>query len=49
MIIVSVTEAKKQLSKLLDAVDIGEKVIITRHGKPIVKMVLRTANPFTPA
>lgn len=38
---VSVAEAKAQLSSLLDAVEGGEPVVITRRGKPIAEMVPR--------
>lgn len=33
-----VTEAKAQLSKLLDAVERGERVVISRAGKPIAEL-----------
>jgi len=36
-----VAEAKAQLSSLLDAVEGGEPVLITRRGKPIAAMVPR--------
>lgn len=32
-------EAKTKLSELLDLVEKGEEVVITRHGKPIAKLV----------
>lgn len=32
---VSVTEARREWSKLLAAVEAGESVIITRYGKPV--------------
>lgn len=32
-------EAKTHLSKLLDRVVRGENLIITRHGKPVAKLV----------
>lgn len=38
---VTVAEAKAQLSSLLDAVEGGEPVVITRRGKPIAQMVPR--------
>jgi len=31
--------AKAQFAELLDAVERGERVVITRHGKPIVDMM----------
>lgn len=36
---VSITEAKRQLSKLLRAVESGEQVIITRRGKPVAQLL----------
>ena len=41
MIQVSVAEAKTQLSSLLDAVEDGQSVVITRRGKPIADLVPR--------
>ena len=32
-------EAKTQLSNLLDVVERGEEVLITRHGKPVARLV----------
>jgi len=32
-------EAKNKLSMLLDCVEQGEEVLITRHGKPIARLV----------
>ena len=32
-------EAKNRLSELLVAVENGEEVIITRHGRPVAKLV----------
>ena len=34
----SVAEAKNQLSRLIDRALKGEKVIITRHGHPVVEI-----------
>ncbi len=36
---VSVGEARDRLTQLLKAVEDGQKVTITRNGKPIVEMV----------
>jgi prevent-host-death family protein len=36
---VGTLEAKNQLSALLDLVARGEDVLITRHGKPIARLV----------
>ena len=35
----TVTEAKANFSQLLDAVEQGETVIITRHGKKIARII----------
>ena len=32
-------QAKNQLGALLDQVEQGEEIIITRHGKPVAKLV----------
>jgi prevent-host-death family protein len=39
MISVGAFEAKTHLSALLDRVAGGEEVIITRHGKPVARLV----------
>lgn len=36
---INVLEAKNQLSRLLVAAERGEKVIIARHGKPVVRLM----------
>ena len=36
----SVAEAKARLSELLDAVEAGETVSITRRGKPVARLVV---------
>ena len=41
MMQVTVAEAKTQLSSLLDAVEAGQAVVITRRGKPIAELVAR--------
>ena len=40
---VTVAEAKAQLSSLLDAVEQGQPVVITRRGKAIAELVPRQA------
>ncbi len=37
--VISVAEAKNNLTKLLQAVERGERITISRHGKPIVDLV----------
>ena len=36
---VGVYDAKTQLPRLLDEVEHGETIMITRHGKPVAKLV----------
>jgi prevent-host-death family protein len=38
MVTVTVVEAKAHLSELLDKVEAGEQVVITRHGKPVANI-----------
>ncbi|HUI95048.1 MAG TPA: type II toxin-antitoxin system prevent-host-death family antitoxin [Xanthobacteraceae bacterium] len=38
MVIVTLVEAKAHLSELLDRVESGEEVVITRRGRPVAKM-----------
>ena len=40
MITVGAFEAKTHLSTLLERVSQGEEVVITRHGKPVARLVL---------
>ena len=35
---VGLFEAKTQLSKLVDRVEAGEEIAVTRHGKPVAKL-----------
>ena len=44
---VGIFEAKAHLPALLDEVEKGGEVTITRHGKPVAKLV-RTVAEFTP-
>lgn len=36
-------EAKNKLGMLLDRVEHGEEIIITRHGRPVARLVPNTA------
>ena len=36
---VGIFEAKAQLSQLVQAVEDGEEVVLTRHGKPVARLV----------
>jgi prevent-host-death family protein len=38
-------EAKTRLSELLDRVEAGEEVVISRHGRPIARLTPITASP----
>ncbi len=38
MVTVNLAHAKAHLSELLDKVESGEEVIITRHGRPVAHM-----------
>jgi prevent-host-death family protein len=38
---VSIAEAKNRLPELIRAVEEGEKVVITRHGKPVAQITPR--------
>jgi prevent-host-death family protein len=40
---VPINEAKTRLSALIHAVEQGEDVVLTRHGKPVVRLVAETA------
>jgi len=44
---VGIFEAKTHLSSLLDEVEKGGEVTITRHGKPVAKLVQATSE-FSP-
>ncbi len=39
MIVVSAFEAKTHMGKLLDRVVAGEEIVITRHDKPVARIV----------
>ena len=38
---IQASQAKAQFAELLDQVERGETVVITRHGKPIARLVRR--------
>jgi prevent-host-death family protein len=42
MVEVGAFEAKTHLSQLLDQVERGETVVITRHGRPVARLVPMT-------
>jgi prevent-host-death family protein len=42
-------EAKTHLSALLDRVEHGEEVVITKHGRPVARLLPVQPTPPTPA
>ena len=36
---ITIGEASRNVSKLIEAAERGEQVVITRRGKPVVKMI----------
>jgi prevent-host-death family protein len=40
---VPIHQAKSQLSELIRAVEQGEDVVLTRHGKPVARLVAESA------
>ena len=42
MLVIGAFEAKNKLGTLLDRVQQGEEIIITRHGKPVARLVPNT-------
>ena len=49
MLEVNVKNARSNLSSLLDRVEAGEEIIITRRGKKVAKMVLPQAEDHLPS
>lgn len=47
MVTVNLAQAKARLSELLDKVETGEEVIITRHGRPVAHLSA-AVRPKTP-
>ena len=39
MIVVNISQAKSQLSRLLRRVEAGEEVVIARRGEPVARLV----------
>ena len=50
MVTVNLARAKAHLSELLDKVEAGEEVVITRHGRPVAHLssVFRPKQPLRP-
>ena len=42
---VSIYEAKTGFSRLIDAVEAGQEVVIARHNKPVARIVAVTRTP----
>lgn len=49
MATVAAFEAKTHFSALLDRVERGEEIVITRHGKPVAKLVSSSTNVEDPS
>lgn len=49
MLQVAVNQAKNQLSALIHAAEEGEEVVLTRHGKPVVRLVAEASNAAKPS
>ncbi len=48
MLEISVKEARKNLSMLLDKVEHGDEIVITRRGKRVAKLITPTQNENLP-
>ena len=50
MVTVNLSQAKANLSELIDKVEKGEGVVITRHGKPVARLsaVAQPKKPLRP-
>ena len=42
---IGICDARARLSELVARVEAGEEVLLTRHGRPVVRMVAATAGP----
>lgn len=49
MLQVAVNQAKNQLSALIHAAEGGEEVVLTRHGKPVVRLVAELGSAKQPS
>ena len=38
MVTVNLAQAKARLSELLDKIEMGESIVITRHGRPVAHL-----------
>lgn len=39
MVSVNIYDAKTQLSQLINRVELGEEIVISRHGRPVARLV----------
>lgn len=42
---ISVTEARARLSELMRRAEAGEEIVLTRHGKPVARIVPASPQP----
>ena len=42
---IGIYDARARLSELIERVEAGEEVVLTRRGRPVVRMVAATAGP----
>lgn len=45
---ISVSDAKGKLAELVRRAEAGDEIILTRHGQPVVRLVLVTMKPSGP-
>ena len=43
MVNIAIAEAKNHLSELISRVEAGEEIAVTRHGKPVARLVAMQA------
>jgi prevent-host-death family protein len=43
MVTVNLAQAKAHLSELLDKVEAGEEVVVTRYGRPVARILAATS------
>lgn len=46
---IPVSQAKAQLTELIKRAENGEEIIVTRHGKPVIRFQPTARRPQTPA
>jgi len=42
---IGIYDARARLSELVERVEAGEEVVLTRHGRPVVRMVAASTKP----